>query len=133
MSAVLADTHAVLWYLFEPARLSSAADAALTGAETAGDAIYISVISLVEVIYLVEKLRLPATVWTDLLAAVDAPATPFRIIDADMLVARELHNIPRNLVPDMPDRIIACTALVHKLPLVTADARIRKAPIPTIW
>jgi len=37
------------------------------------------------------------------------------------------------MVPDLPDRIIAATALSHNLPLVTADHKIRASRIPTIW
>jgi predicted nucleic acid-binding protein len=43
------------------------------------------------------------------------------------------ERIPRDVVPDMPDRIIAATALTHDLPPVTADGKIRASRIPTIW
>ena len=59
MSAVLADTHAVLWYLASPEKLSSAATAALDDALAANARIYVASISVVEVAYLVEKGRLP--------------------------------------------------------------------------
>ncbi len=36
MSDLLADTHAVVWFLFDPARLSPAADAAMTDASRSG-------------------------------------------------------------------------------------------------
>ena len=133
MSAVLADTHATLWYLSDPSRLSADASAALTAAESGGDFIYFSAISLVEVMYLVEKHRLPPTAWGNLLAVVDDPTRLLRVLPVDVAVARALERIPRDIVPDMPDRIIAATALAHGLPLVTADARIRAAPVPTIW
>jgi len=48
-------------------------------------------------------------------------------------VATALKDIPRNLVPDMPDRIIAATALHLGLPLVTRDRRLQAAGIDTIW
>jgi predicted nucleic acid-binding protein len=48
-------------------------------------------------------------------------------------VARALRQISREVVPDMPDRIIAATALYFHLPLITRDARIRAASIQTIW
>ncbi|MGO9915313.1 MAG: hypothetical protein ACLQIB_11450 [Isosphaeraceae bacterium] len=51
MSDVLADTHAIVWFLFDTARLSPAADAALTTAAQSGK-LYISAITLVEVNYL---------------------------------------------------------------------------------
>ena len=36
-----------------------------------------------------------------------------------------MSQIPRDVVPDMPDRIIAATALSNSLPLVTRDLKIR--------
>jgi len=36
-------------------------------------------------------------------------------------------------VPDMPDRIIAATAIYLSLPLITKDDAIRSAGIITIW
>jgi predicted nucleic acid-binding protein len=44
-----------------------------------------------------------------------------------------LERIPRDAVPDLPDRVISATALALGLPLVTRDARIREAGIETIW
>ena len=55
MAGVVADTHALVWYLVEPSRLSPTAGAALDQAVDVGDGIYISAISLVELVYLVEK------------------------------------------------------------------------------
>ena len=48
-------------------------------------------------------------------------------------IADALQNIPRDAVPDMPDRIIAATDLHLGLPLVTRDRRLQAAGIQTIW
>jgi predicted nucleic acid-binding protein len=50
-----------------------------------------------------------------------------------MDVAVALSRIPRDQVPDMPDRVIAATALALGLPLVTRDGRIRASGVETIW
>jgi PIN domain nuclease of toxin-antitoxin system len=47
---VLADTHALLWYLFDEERLSSEGRAALDGAIGAGFPIFVSAISIIEII-----------------------------------------------------------------------------------
>ena len=58
MSDVLADTHALVWSLFDPGRLSPAALSALTAASLSGR-IFISAITLVEVNYLSGKKTFP--------------------------------------------------------------------------
>ena len=133
MSAVLADTHVVVWYLFQPSRLSTAADAALSGAVKAGAVIHVSAITPIEVRYLVEKSKLPPSAHSDLMTALTDPSVALELLPIDLTVVRALDRIPRTVVPDLPDRIIAATALAHGIPLVTADRKIRAAPIPTIW
>mgnify|MGYP006297931043 CR=1 FL=1 len=59
MPALLLDTHAVVWYLSDDARLSSGASTAIDSAVHEGNALYLSAITLVEITYLVEKGRLP--------------------------------------------------------------------------
>lgn len=133
MSSVLADTHVLIWYLFEPTRLSPAADAELSAAVGSGILVYTSAISLVEIRYLIEKGRLPAVVWSDTLAAIDDPAVPVQLLPVDSAVARAVERVSRLSVPDMPDRVIAATAVANGLVLVTADHMIRASTVPTIW
>ena len=59
MIAGVADIHPTLWHLFDDKRLSSAAEAFINEAATARRKIAISTISLAEVVYLIEKNRLP--------------------------------------------------------------------------
>ncbi len=80
MHGVVADTHSLVWYLVDPARLSAAAGAALDGAVNAGETIYVSSISLVELVYLVEKGRLPQTVVDRLQAALNAPDAEISVV-----------------------------------------------------
>jgi PIN domain nuclease of toxin-antitoxin system len=133
MSAVLADTHALIWYLREPTRLSATALAALRQAAPAGDPIYVASISFVEVCYLVEKGRLPQVALERLDGALDSVTTNLVSVPLDLAIARAVAHIPRAVVPDMPDRIVAATALHLNLPLVTRDPKIQAAPITTIW
>ena len=51
----------------------------------------------------------------------------------DDAVARAVSGVPRDTVPDMPDRIIAATAVHLDLPLVSRDGRIRMTGIEVIW
>jgi PIN domain nuclease of toxin-antitoxin system len=133
VSAVVADTHALIWYLDAPDSLSAGAVSALDGATEAGEPIFVSAISLVEILYLVEKGRLPRIVLETVEAHLDIPNPAIVAISIDLMVARSLRRIPRSLVPDMPDRVIAATALHLGLPLITRDSKIRASGVSTIW
>jgi PIN domain nuclease of toxin-antitoxin system len=133
MAAVVTDTHALLWYLREPQKLSANAFSAIDTAIIADGPVFLSAISIVEICYFVEKARLPATALEEVLRIVGASGTGFVVSPVDLAVAQALQQIPRQLVPDMPDRIIAATAFHLGLPLVTRDAQIRSANITTIW
>jgi PIN domain nuclease of toxin-antitoxin system len=133
VSAVIVDTHAAIWYLRDPSRLSSSALAAMRQAVSDSEPIFISAISIVEVAYLVEKGRLPLEALTRLIAAIEDSTSAFLIAVLDIAIAQTLFKIPRDKVPDMPDRIIAATALHLNLPLITRDQQIQSSGIQTIW
>lgn len=73
MIAGVADTHAALWYLFGDPRLSASAKSAFDTAASHRRKIVLSVISLAEVVYLVEKNRLPTSAFADLQKALHDP------------------------------------------------------------
>lgn len=132
MSDLVIDTHIAVWALTEPHMLSADAKAALVNAETNG-LIFVSSMTLVELIYLTEKGKVAADVLTLLREALDDPATAYRLYKIDRDVADAVALIPRTIVPEMPDRIIAATALNLNLPLVTADHKIQASQVQTIW
>jgi len=133
MPAVVVDTHALVWYLAEPQRLSQRASEALDQASATGEPIYASAISLVEMIYLIEKGRLPQAVMDRLGEALATPDAEVSVVPVDQEVAMAVRAIPRRDVPDLPDRIIAATALRLDLPLVTRDRKIQASQIKSIW
>lgn len=133
MPSVVVDTHAAVWYLLNDPRLSRKAGSVLDQTTQGGDPILIPSISLVELIYLVEKGRIPASTHTRLLSAIDDPNGPYELAPLDRDVADAVHTIDRQLVPDLPDRVIAATALALKFPLVSRDSKIRSSQIQTIW
>lgn len=128
------DTHTLFWALSNDSRLSQTAYRIIDMVEATNDRfLAISAISLVEIVYLVEKNRMPV----DTLARADdyfgRSAKHWRTIAVNRTVARRVEEIPRSIVPDMPDRIIAATALTLNAPLITRDAKIRQSHILTIW
>ncbi len=47
---------------------------------------------------------------------------------------RAIQSISRNLIPDMPDRIIAATAIEQGTPLITKDELIPNANVvEVVW
>jgi predicted nucleic acid-binding protein len=48
-------------------------------------------------------------------------------------IAQALKQIERTQIPDLPDRIIAATALHLGLPLISRDRKIQLSEIETIW
>ncbi len=132
MSAVL-DTHTVLWYLEDSEQLSTAARNTIEDAVRAARQVSVSVISIIETVYLVERKKLPAAALQRLQHALTDTGAVLAIAPIDLAVANALEHIPRNVVPDMPDRIIAATAVHLGVPLVTRDRRLRAAGIQTIW
>lgn len=133
MASVVADTHAAVWYLANSPRLSSAAAKALDDASAAGDSILIPSISLVELTYLIEKGRVPAEARKRLVDALAQPGSPYELAPLDGHVAAAVELIDRNVVPDLPDRVIAATALSSGVALVSRDGKIRASQIQTIW
>ena len=128
------DTHALVWHLTDAPELSSAARTILVDADAGNQAIIVPTIVLVEIIYLVEKDRFPRAVLARVVRYLSEPDRPYREAQLDLITAQTVERVPRTAVPDMPDRIIAATALALGLPLISADERIRNAGVvPVIW
>ncbi|MBA3634737.1 MAG: PIN domain-containing protein [Acidobacteria bacterium] len=133
MDDVVVDTHTAIWYFADPTQLSKPAETAIDIAEANGT-IYVFSIIIVELIYLTEKSKISKDVLDLLRDALDDSTTAFRLIEMSREIADKVENISRSIVSDMPDRILAATALHLNLPLVTKDHKIQALQsIQTIW
>ncbi|MGI8787861.1 MAG: type II toxin-antitoxin system VapC family toxin, partial [Pyrinomonadaceae bacterium] len=107
---------------------------AVNNAAANGSLIILPSISIVEIVYLIEKNRLIPQTLSSLMRILKIPNSSFAVQDLTAEIAQTLAQIPRLTVPDMPDRIIAATALHLNLPLVTKDSKIQAlTSIQTIW
>ncbi len=103
-------------------------------ASSSGQPIDLSAISIVELCYLVERGRIPVLVLKRLLPSLNQPNSEIVIAPLDQAISLAIQQVDRAIVPEMPDRIIAATALCLDCPLVTRDHKIQAFNgITTIW
>jgi PIN domain nuclease of toxin-antitoxin system len=131
--ALVADTHALVWYVEASPQLSTAAMQAIQSTILRGEPIYISAVSLVEIQYLIEKGKLASDLFDRLMQMLRRGNTGLTETPFTLEMADRLRQVSRAQIPDMPDRMITATALHLGLALVTRDQRIQAAGVLTVW
>lgn len=133
MPDFVTDTHGLIWYLEDSPRLGSGARQAFDTYDRGDAIVYVLTMCLVEMTYLQEKGRISP----DLIARLDdelsrgTSGLVIFLLTAE--VAKTISDVPRTDIPDMPDRIIAATALHLGLPLISRDRKIRLSAVETLW
>ena len=133
MIRAVADTHAVIWYLFQDSRLSLKARSYIEQVTLAGDQIAFSSITLAEIVYLSERNRIPVETFVQLLEIVDTGRSVWIEVPFDRNVAFAMQQVDRAQVPELPDRIVAATAFHLGVLAITRDHKIQASNISTIW
>lgn len=133
MLVAVADTHAVIWYLFGDPRLSTPAKQVFEEAASGGNTIGLSSITLAEIVYLAEKGRIPASTFERIIAELNRTDGVLVELPVDRNIITALATIDRSNIPDLPDRLIAATAVWAGAPLITRDAKIQASGLTTIW
>ena len=130
---VVADSHAVVWYVQGSKRLSERAAEVLAEAETER-ALEVSVATFIDLWYVSQT---TAAITAAQLAAlkqrlVSSEAVRIEPVTVDVVDAT--MNIPRTALADPWDRLIVATAIALRVPLVTRDSEIRSSGlVETIW
>ena len=89
---------------------------------------------MAEIVYLSEKNCLPsASAYADLKAALGDPDHVFKEAPFTVEIVDAMRQVPRADVPDMPDRIVAATAVYFDVPVISRDGKIRASNVQTIW
>ena len=124
MANYLLDTHAFLWWLDEPERLSKVAQQTITNLE---NTIYVSVVNIWEIAIkaALGKLEMPV----DLLGQVRLHEFEFLLVSADHAVKPYALPLIHN---DPFDRLLISQSIIEDLPLITHDKNIQKYDIPLI-
>lgn len=129
----VADTHALIWYLYDDKRLSAKARRFFDEIAERGEQIGFSAISLIEIVYLIERERINSETLDRLIKATESDESVLVELPVDHNVANALKDVLRESVPDMPDRIIAATALGYGVPVISRDRKIQLSKLKTIW
>ncbi|MEG4013877.1 MULTISPECIES: type II toxin-antitoxin system VapC family toxin [unclassified Microcoleus] len=133
MLRALADTHAVIWYIFADLRLSVTARTRIEQIAAEGNQVAFSSITLAEIVYLSERGRINSATFDLFLREVESDDALLVEIPFDRNIALTLRQVDRSQIPDLPDRIIAATALYLNVPVISRDRRIQLSSIDTIW
>ena len=132
----LLDTQAWLWSILDHPRLSRRARAALR-AVPPHEPVGLAAISLKEAAWHLARGRVLVAgefgPWPRWLRA--AAASPqLQVLPLTVDVAIESEQLGEAFPPDPADRLIAATARVHELTLITSDRLVRKsAAVRTLW
>ena len=128
---MLLDTHALVWAVAEPKRLSRPAAAAIRRARRQ-DGLAIAAITLWELAYLIStgRIRSYGTLESCLRQFIEGVT----IIPLTAEIAALAAQFPDDYPRDPADRFIGATARAEGLALVTRDENLRRCiPLKTVW
>jgi len=133
MNDAVTDTHGLIWYLENSPRLGEKAGELFDACDQGKSLIYVPTICLIEIVYLQEKGRIPPNLKKHFDNELEKGETGLVVVDLTVEVVKALSEVPREVVPELPDRIIAATALYLGLPLISRDRAIQQAGIEVVW
>jgi PIN domain nuclease of toxin-antitoxin system len=131
-AVILLDTHVVIWLAIEPARISRKARSLIEENRQRGEVLAISDVTLLEIATLEKKRRVKFD--TSLETFLSEVESRFAVLPITARVCVRAMGLPPAYPKDPADRVIAATALVEGVPLLTADDEIRSSRIvSTVW
>ena len=128
---ILLDTHVVIWLAESPDEISLQARAAIDAERTNGE-LAIAGRTLWEIAFLVSRKRVFLS--NSLSQFLNAVETSFKVLALTSPIAEQSVLFSPAYPKDPSDQVIGATAIVHGIPLVTADGSIRACgEVPCIW
>ncbi len=136
--SVLADTHALHWFLTDPERLSDTALDRLHEAELdEASGIAVSVASRIDLHYLVARGRLAPEVAAQVWAVTSYPDVNVRAVPVTVAIAERFGDPALDTLRDPWDRLIVATAIDLGIALLTMDGAITEVGasgvVEVIW
>lgn len=130
---ILLDTHALIWQLSNPQKLSEKANKAIGHAINKSE-IYVSSISAWEIAMLVQRGRLELTMDVKDWLAIAESLQYLHFVPINNRIAVKSVNLPDFTYPDPADRIIIATAMSLKAVIITKDDKILSySHVASIW
>lgn len=125
----LADTVAIIRHFANVGKIGKAAKLILQDADSGKSAIWISIISIVEILYLSERNKIPLN-FQDLRRKL-LPLDNYRIVDLDFDIVETAKTV-QGL--ELHDRLIVSTSLSLNVPILTSDQIIKDSgQVDVIW
>lgn len=125
----LADTAAIIRHFANVGKIGKAAKLILQDADSGKNTILISIISIVEILYLSERNKIPLD-FEDVRRKL-LPLDNYRIVDLDFDIV-ETAKIVQGL--ELHDRLIVSTSLSLNVPILTSDQIIKDSgQVDVIW
>jgi PIN domain nuclease of toxin-antitoxin system len=129
---ILLDTHVLFWMANDSKRLTKRAHEAIRHARQNQTGIAVATITLWELAWLAQNGRIAVAASVESFVRELASRVILRPVTPEIAALAVL--LPNEFPKDPADRLIAATAMVEGMPLVTADMRIRRAKVvETIW
>ncbi len=127
------DTHVIVWDALDPQRVSPDAKRALTRADR-DDGVLFCEISLWEIAMLMKKKRVnPGCDYQSFIALL-LQSRNYVLQNLSAEISELSVSIDLGRDKDPADRIIAASAVVKGVPLITADRELQNSPaVKTIW
>ena len=125
----LADTVAIIRHFANVGKIGKAAKLILQDADSGKNTILISIISIVEILYLSERNKIPLD-FEDVRRKL-LPLDNFRIVDLDFDIVETAKTV-QGL--ELHDRLIVSTSLSFNVPILTSDQIIKNSgQVDVIW
>ena len=128
---ILLDTHVLIWAQNAPERLSRRAAGSIRRAARDGG-LAIAAFTLLEAAWLYRRGRIRES--SGLRSFVEQLVDGVAVLPSSVEIAIQAAQLGVDFAGDPGDRLIAATAIVHGLALVTADQRLRdSSAVRTVW